>query len=468
MHTSNKFRIFAAQFVLVAGLIAMLVPSVTAEPGGCLIISEVVMGAESGGHPRWIEITNTGTMDYTFLAGGIIVQLDGETDTTVDVDLTDVTIPASGSFVIDSTAGGAGGAYYGIYMADPDLYTPAVFGDGDDRYILTDAADGSNMLDIYGQYGTDGTGTAWEYTQGYAYRLPSANGGNGGFFDPSEWYFGGVDSLAGGDPTALLLAYTDPQRHSWNDTCSPADMNPCLIISEVVMGAESGGHPRWIEITNTGLQSYTFNGGGIIIQMDNDVDLNVDVDLTDVTIPASASFVIDSTAGGAGGAYYGVYMADPDLYSSAPFGDGNDRYILTDGTQILDIYGQFGVNGTGTAWEYTQGYAYRLPEYNSGNLGSFHAEEWYFGGVNSLAGGDPTALLLAYTDPQRHSWNDTCGRCPGDLTGDLMVNLSDLAALLSNYGDTGTTYDDGDLDEDGDVDLSDLAALLSLYGTDCL
>ncbi|MBU0618456.1 MAG: FG-GAP repeat protein [Planctomycetes bacterium] len=62
---------------------------------------------------------------------------------------------------------------------------------------------------------------------------------------------------------------------------------------------------------------------------------------------------------------------------------------------------------------------------------------------------------------------DVC-LCPGDLDGDLDVDLSDLAQLLSNYGATsGAGYEDGDLDEDGDVDLADLAALLAVYGTEC-
>jgi len=57
--------------------------------------------------------------------------------------------------------------------------------------------------------------------------------------------------------------------------------------------------------------------------------------------------------------------------------------------------------------------------------------------------------------------------CFGDLNGDNEVNLSDLAALLGNYGMTGAEYEDGDLDGDGDVDLPDLAALLGVYGTTC-
>ena len=58
--------------------------------------------------------------------------------------------------------------------------------------------------------------------------------------------------------------------------------------------------------------------------------------------------------------------------------------------------------------------------------------------------------------------------CFGDLDGDGVIGLSDLAQLLSNYGTpSGAVYEDGDLDADGDVDLADLAALLAVYGTTC-
>ena len=58
--------------------------------------------------------------------------------------------------------------------------------------------------------------------------------------------------------------------------------------------------------------------------------------------------------------------------------------------------------------------------------------------------------------------------CYGDVNGDRVVDLSDLATLLANFGLNGTALlSTGDLDCDGDVDLSDVAKLLSLYGSVC-
>lgn len=55
---------------------------------------------------------------------------------------------------------------------------------------------------------------------------------------------------------------------------------------------------------------------------------------------------------------------------------------------------------------------------------------------------------------------------PGDVDGDGDVDLSDLAVLLSHFGEAaGATYQDGDFDCDGDVDLQDLSVLLANFGT---
>ena len=55
--------------------------------------------------------------------------------------------------------------------------------------------------------------------------------------------------------------------------------------------------------------------------------------------------------------------------------------------------------------------------------------------------------------------------CPADLNHDHVIDLSDLALLLSNYGCTGQCA--GDVNGDGRTDLADLGSLLSQYGLAC-
>ncbi len=56
--------------------------------------------------------------------------------------------------------------------------------------------------------------------------------------------------------------------------------------------------------------------------------------------------------------------------------------------------------------------------------------------------------------------------CPGDLTGDGIVDLDDLDDLLAHFGDCGNVSG-YDLDGNGCVDLSDLSTILSVFGVDC-
>jgi len=78
-----------------------------------------------------------------------------------------------------------------------------------------------------------------------------------------------------------------------------------------------------------------------------------------------------------------------------------------------------------------------------------------------------SAYMPNSSDDDMDGVPDECD-CPGDLDGDLDIDLEDLTVLLSNFGTpSGATREDGDVDGDGDVDLSDLTVLLAAYGTMC-
>lgn len=70
-----------------------------------------------------------------------------------------------------------------------------------------------------------------------------------------------------------------------------------------------------------------------------------------------------------------------------------------------------------------------------------------------------------------HCWiRDKLGSwvvCTGDVDGNLVVDIEDISALISNWGATGLGAT-GDVNQDEIVDLADLAIVLSAYGSSCL
>ena len=93
----------------------------------------------------------------------------------------------------------------------------------------------------------------------------------------------------------------------------------------------------------------------------------------------------------------------------------------------------------------------------SGTVGQPDAIQLATGGGFELVGGFWAIALVGDAVP-----------CTGDLNGDGVIDISDLATLLANFGmAAGATFEDGDSDGDGDVDIADLAALLSNFGVSC-
>ncbi len=68
----------------------------------------------------------------------------------------------------------------------------------------------------------------------------------------------------------------------------------------------------------------------------------------------------------------------------------------------------------------------------------------------------PTAVTVSFTKVD----------CPADLSGDGVVNSSDLNMVLANFGCAGGACS-GDVDGDGDTDSADLNLLLAAFGDVC-
>ncbi|MCA9245347.1 MAG: hypothetical protein KDA32_15430 [Phycisphaerales bacterium] len=105
-----------------------------------------------------------------------------------------------------------------------------------------------------------------------------------------------------------------------------------------------------------------------------------------------------------------------------------------------------------------------------------YADTGFFSGAGALAGfafsSDSGALWAYGADfPWMIRVNVASQPpCPGDLNGDRIVDLADLAGLLAAFGTISTDPNfnpAADLDLSSSIDLADLAGLLAVFGASC-
>lgn len=241
----------------------------------------------------------------------------------------------------------------------------------------------------------------------------------------------------------ILLGITGTGLPVWAD----------VLITEVADGNITGQQPKFVEITNVGAAAYTFpEGGGIIVQANTSTDYDVDWSLAGVTLQPGQSWVVNSLtpAGAEASTYVAIFGREADQYADVAFGNGDDRYILTDGTTFLDIFGEDGVDaspsgGELAVWVYADGYASRKPGVTAGRGLAFDPDEWVFGGEDSLvADTDEEMILLAKSVLTAGSYGGgtvglTWAGYPRDELGN--VNTGDWLGYLDvSYGDWVWSY----------------------------
>ncbi len=133
-----------------------------------LLISEIAdPDGTGGGDYRFVELYNAGTNHIDLAAGSWHLSRQANGNTWADVALTGSVTAASTYVIAYDTA-----AFQSAYGFAPDQSDPDVDGTGDDAYFLYFGGGHSSgiLIDIYGTFDTDGSGEAWEYTDGRAVR----------------------------------------------------------------------------------------------------------------------------------------------------------------------------------------------------------------------------------------------------------------------------------------------------------
>lgn len=80
-----------------------------------------------------------------------------------------------------------------FYGMDADFVHVSMNINGDDAIELFEF---DEVIDVFGDIATDGTGQPWEYLDGWAYRL-DGTGPDGNAFKLAHWYFSGIGGLSG-------------------------------------------------------------------------------------------------------------------------------------------------------------------------------------------------------------------------------------------------------------------------------
>ncbi len=77
--------------------------------------------------------------------------------------------------------------------------------------------------------------------------------------------------------------------------------------------------------------------------------------------------------------------------------NGNDAVALYEHHTIVDVFGAAEEDGTGSAWEYTDGFAYRMK--NKTNTPKFNSNDWLFSGAGAWNGeSDNASAVIPFPD----------------------------------------------------------------------
>jgi predicted extracellular nuclease/endonuclease I len=221
---------------------------------------------------------------------------------------------------------------------------------------------------------------------------------------------------------------------------APVTQASDLVISGVYDGPLTGGTPKGVELyvlndiadLSTCGVGFANNGGG--------------TDGQEFTFPAGSS----ATAG----SYLFVASESPQF--SAFFGfaptftnaaaniNGDDAVELFCNGTVVDVFGDIDVDGTETAWDSMDGWAYRNS--NTGPDGSsFVIANWTFSGINGLENGTTNDTTSSPFPIQSYTNDNTGGDTGGDtggtvISGNVCTNCPDLEKYKDLAAFNATDY----------------------------
>ncbi|RZS99649.1 T9SS type A sorting domain-containing protein [Aquimarina brevivitae] len=233
--------------------------------GQDLVITGVFDGPLTGGTPKAIEIYVINDIADLSTYGVGSANNGGGTD-GIELQLTGSA--SAGDFLYIASEQPQFNTFFGF---DPDFISSAANNNGDDAVelfnnVVSDGMGGftGDVIDTFGDINTDGTGQAWDYLDGWAYRNDST-GPDGASFTLAHWTFSGInendddtDQASATNPFPIGTYVRTISNDPTLSISSPVDsqvFDPGTTTVDVVFSTQN------FDLTGGNFVEYIINGG---------------------------------------------------------------------------------------------------------------------------------------------------------------------------------------------------------------
>ncbi|RAP40829.1 hypothetical protein BYZ73_12710 [Rhodovulum viride] len=263
-----------------------------ASTGSGLVLTAIVDGPLSGGLPKAIELYALEDIADLSVYGLGSANNGGGTDGQ-EFGFPPVSVQA-GSYLYLATESTGFAAFFGFAPDFVSATAASINGDDAIELFLN-----GTVVDTFGTPDASGSGTVWDYRDGWAARNPGT--GPSPVFDPADWTYSGADALD--DATANASAAAPVPLAGYGAGAQ------ALVINEV-LGSTTGTDVEYVELYGTPGQSLA--GLSLIVvesdaQSDNGhIDARIDFDAGD-TLGTNGFFLVGTAS------VAQVYGVTPDL-----------------------------------------------------------------------------------------------------------------------------------------------------------
>ncbi|MCF8244493.1 MAG: HYR domain-containing protein [Saprospiraceae bacterium] len=173
------------------------------------------------------------------------------------------------------------------------------------------------------------------------------------------------------------LSASDPGIYDVTNSVNTMSNGPMVIVG-VVDGPLTGGTPKAMELYV--LENIpSLSAFSLSLFANGNTNPNTTYNFPNIPAAAGTRIWIATEAPNFT-TYFGFA---PTFTSSVTNHNGDDAYRLFQGATVIDQFGEVGIDGTGTFWDYLDGWAYRVN--NTGPDGAtFPQANWIFSGINAL------------------------------------------------------------------------------------